>query len=256
MHNSEVQELRTMMRYAAELELEVDRLRRQEQFLTQKVREFATNLGRFTDVDNVELSGTDWTNCKAILRRFLELFQVLEMPPGYHPAFDQVTAIAVRPLAEQVFRWHKLVHNASNAVLRLELATEYIDWFPARFRHILDNLFSNAVRYRDDSKGEMRVGLELQAKHNGFELRFTDNGLGMPAHKIDGTFEIFYRAAPARSAGIGVGLAVVKFLVEQCCGTVSIESGEGCGTSVTIFLPTYALHDHIESDFSRVSSKQ
>jgi signal transduction histidine kinase len=250
MHSSEAQELRTMLRYAAELELEVDRLRRQEQFLTQKVRDFANEMQCITDADDSGPSTSDWTRCRTACRDFLELFKALEQPAGYHPAFDQVTTIAVRPLAEQVFRWHKLVNNANNAILRLELATECIEWFPARFRHILDNLFSNAVRYRDNQKGEMRVGLELQVKHQGCELRFTDNGLGMPAHRIDGMFEIFYRAAPARSAGIGVGLAVVKFLVEQCCGTIEIESGEGCGTSVTIFLPHYELHDHVGSDFS------
>jgi len=50
--------------------------------------------------------------------------------------------------------------------------------------------------------------------------------------------ELFYRAAPTRAAGLGVGLVVVKFIVEQCCGTVSVTSGEGQGTSVTVVFPS------------------
>jgi signal transduction histidine kinase len=52
-------------------------------------------------------------------------------------------------------------------------------------------------------------------------------------------------AAPTRAAGLGVGLAVVKFLVEQCAGTISMGSGEGQGTSVVIVLPRYDLDDHV-----------
>jgi signal transduction histidine kinase len=58
--------------------------------------------------------------------------------------------------------------------------------------------------------------------------------------------ELFYRAAPARQAGLGVGLAVVKLLVDQCCGTVSVASGEGQGTSVTVKLPRFDAGDHVD----------
>jgi signal transduction histidine kinase len=112
-------------------------------------------------------------------------------------------------------------------------------------RHILDNLISNALRYRDAGKGETRVTLELRVLQEGYELRVTDNGLGMPKEQRNGMLELFYRAAPTRAAGLGVGLAVVKGLVEQCCGSVSLESGEGLGTSVTVRLPRYDLDDHI-----------
>ena len=113
-------------------------------------------------------------------------------------------------------------------------------------RHILDNLISNALRYRDPDKGEIRVGLQLRIVDNGYELRFTDNGLGIPDDKAAGMLELFYRAAPTRVAGLGVGLAVVKLLVEQSCGTLSVSSGEGQGTSVTVVLPRYDLDDHID----------
>lgn len=74
----------------------------------------------------------------------------------------------------------------------------------------------------------------------------TDNGLGIPDDKALGMLELFYRAAPSRSAGLGVGLAVVKLLVEHSCGTLSVTSSEGLGTTVTVVLPRYDLDDHID----------
>lgn len=58
--------------------------------------------------------------------------------------------------------------------------------------------------------------------------------------------ELFYRAAPTRSAGLGVGVAVVKLLVQHRCGTLSVSSGEGQGTSITEMLPRYDRDDRIE----------
>jgi signal transduction histidine kinase len=119
-------------------------------------------------------------------------------------------------------------------------------WFPARLRHILDNLISNSLRYCDANKGEVRVGLSLKARASGYELQLSDNGLGMPSMQSQGALDLFYRAAPARAAGLGVGLAVVKLLVEQCCGSISITSGDGHGTIVTVLLPRYEAGDHVD----------
>jgi len=239
-------QLQHVMTYAAELELEVDRLRRRDLFLQQEAWDHVKQLMRLCkeaglSQDTASALAAVGESCG----QFSELLRDVNEPSGYHPSFDQVIAIALRPLAEQVFRWQQRLNGANKAVLRLDLQPEHIVWFPARLRHILDNLISNALRYRDPGKGEIRVGLALRLLPEGYELRFTDNGLGMPSNQVTGMLELFQRAAPTRSAGLGVGLAVVKLIVEQCCGTISIISGEGQGTSVTIVLPRYELDDHV-----------
>ena len=240
-------QLQLVMSYTAELELEVDRLRRRDQFLQHEARDHVRQL---TQLCKEATTSQDMTSALAAVaessERFSELLRDVNEPQGYHPAFDQVIAIAVRPLAELVFRWQQRFNGVSNAVLRLDLQPEYIDWFPARLRHILDNLISNALRFRDPSKGEIRVGLTLRILNDSYELRFTDNGLGIAGNQTAVMLELFYRAAPTRAAGVGVGLAVVKLLVEQCCGTVSVSSGEGQGTCVTVILPRFDLEDHVD----------
>jgi two-component system OmpR family sensor kinase len=125
------------------------------------------------------------------------------------------------------------------------LNAEHFDWFPARFRHIVDSLIGNALKNASVEMGEARVTLALSRSTEGYELRVSDNGVGISSEKRTDMLELFYRAAPARSAGLGVGLAVVKSLVEQSGGTFTVESVEGQGASFVVFLPRYDVNDFL-----------
>jgi signal transduction histidine kinase len=234
-----------LLAYVADLELEVDRLRKQGQFVRHEVRETLRRVGALCQAapgagDRPPLGEIDQA-----VRQLGEVLRDLQEPPGYHPAHDQVVAIAVRPLAEQVFRSQQRLAGAAGAVLRLELEAEHVEWFPARLRHILDNLVSNALKYRDPAKAEAWVRLGLRASQEAYELRVSDNGVGIPREEFRHVFELFYRAAPAREAGLGVGLAVVKLLVEQSGGTLSVDSGQGQGTTFVAVLPRYDVDDYL-----------
>ena len=132
------------------------------------------------------------------MRRFADVLRDVRVPRGYHPAHDHVIAIAVRPLIEQVFRWQQRFLNAPHVAIRLELQSEQIDWFPARLRHILENLISNGVRYRDVGKGETRLTLGLRILPAGYEIRVSDNGIGLRPKEHADVVESFHRSAPAR----------------------------------------------------------
>ena len=229
--------------YVADLELEVDRLRKQGEFVRQAVQD---TLREIQSHATGSATGTPAVAAMASAAADLSgLLHELREPPGYHPAHDQVVAIAVRPLLEQIFRWQQRLLGARDVQLRLNLEVDHVEWFPARFRHVLDNLLSNALRFRDPAKAESWVQVRLRAADGGNELRVSDNGLGLPVSERDHLLELLYRAAPARAAGLGVGLAVVKLLVEQSGGTLTVDSGEGQGATFTVFLPPYDLDDHL-----------
>jgi signal transduction histidine kinase len=232
-----------VLAYVADLELEVDRLRKQSQLLQNEARQTILRIRELTN--DVAPTADGLKDISSVTQHFADVVRDLHEHPGYHPAHDQVVAIAVRPLAEQVFRWHQRVSDAPNAVLHLDLKTEHLDWFPGRLRHILDNLISNSLKYRDATKGECRVSLGLTARPDGYELRVSDNGLGMPWNRRAEAFELFYRVGPARGTGLGVGIAVVKLLVEQSGGTLTVESGNGQGTSFVALLPRYTADDFL-----------
>ncbi len=111
---------------------------------------------------------------------------------------------------------------------------------PNRLQQIVWNLLSNAVKFTD-SGGEIRVSLRADA--GTLELAVTDTGRGIAADFLPYAFERFRQqdASTTRSyAGLGIGLALVKQLVELHGGTVRAESpGEGRGATFTVRLPAH-----------------
>ena len=236
-----------LLAYVADLELEVDRVRKHCQFLQQEARETVKRIQSLcaNQAAHPQTAPSPLAEIEQTVSHLATVLRDLREPPGYHPSHDQVVAIAVRPLIEQVFRWQQRLQNALHVALRLELECENVEWFPARFRHILDNLISNAFKYRDSAKGETRLSVGLRAVDGGYELRVSDNGMGMPPDKREEMLELFHRSAPARAAGLGVGLPVVKLLVEQSGGALTVESCEAQGTTVVAVLPRYDLEDFL-----------
>ncbi len=98
------------------------------------------------------------------------------------------------------------------------------------------NLISNAVRYTPEN-GSIKV--KLSARNDLTALTIADSGIGIPEKEISRVFEEFYRGSNAYkvSSGTGLGLPIVKFIVDKHGGAVSVNSVEGEGTVFTITLP-------------------
>jgi signal transduction histidine kinase len=237
-----------LLPYVAELELEVDRLRTQGAFVEHAARDAVVQVRMLCGRQlPVEPMATVTSAIKAVVDELADVLCDLHEQPGYHPMHDQVTVIAIRPLIEQIFRWQQRLTGAAKAELRLTLQTEHVNWFPARLRHILNSLISNALRYRDPTKGESRVGLDVCCLAGALEFRIFDNGVGISEDRRIDLLELMHRAAPARAAGLGVGLAVVKLLIEQSGGELTVESLEGQGTCFKATLPVFDVDDFLDS---------
>lgn len=101
---------------------------------------------------------------------------------------------------------------------------------------ILENLLSNAVKY-SPAGGEVHIS--LQVKENECLLSVRDQGLGMSFDQTSRAFDKFYRvdATNTAIAGTGLGLTIVKHLVEAQSGVVTLTSTPGLSTIVTVALP-------------------
>jgi two-component system sensor histidine kinase/response regulator len=101
----------------------------------------------------------------------------------------------------------------------------------------MDNLLGNAVKFTSEG-GE--IAIELSQQGDQLVLEVSDTGIGIPPDKLARVFERFYQvdgSARRRYGGVGLGLALVKDLVEAYGGTVAVESEVDQGTTFTIRLP-------------------
>jgi PAS domain S-box-containing protein len=105
-----------------------------------------------------------------------------------------------------------------------------------KMRQAIQNLVSNATKYSPDG-GEIRVSIDR--KDPFLSCSVIDQGIGMMPDQLSRVFEKFYRANAGTTAveGTGLGMSIVKAIVEQHGGTISIESELGKGTRATFSLP-------------------
>lgn len=106
-----------------------------------------------------------------------------------------------------------------------------------RLRQILANLVDNAIEHHDDETGTVTVSAR-RLDDGLVEFAVADDGPGIPERFEDRVFDLFETLTPKESsAGTGVGLALVKKIVESHGGEVSLETAEGEGTTVRFTWP-------------------
>ncbi|HMB36853.1 MAG TPA: ATP-binding protein [Methylomirabilota bacterium] len=163
----------------------------------------------------------------------LEVVESGKVPLASHPVdLPQLVTAAledIRPVAA-----------AKDVSLRDVVATldARVSGDAGRLQQVLGNLLSNAVKFTPRG-GSIEVSLRQEGSHA--EIVISDTGEGIPAHRLP---HIFDRGGPAENAvrpsphGLGVGLALVRHLVEQHGGTVFAESaGPGRGSTFVVELP-------------------
>ena len=107
---------------------------------------------------------------------------------------------------------------------------------PPRLRQVLLDLIENADKY---SPNENPIRLVLRHSSGAALIDVIDQGIGIPETELNKVFERFQRAsnAPAKT-GSGLGLSVVKLLVEGMGGSIEVHSRLGEGSCFTVILPT------------------
>jgi len=107
---------------------------------------------------------------------------------------------------------------------------------PTRIQQVFQNLLSNAIKYMDKPEGKIRIACVAEGNHWKFSV--TDNGPGIKQQHFDKIFQLFQTLAPRdRVESSGVGLALVKKIVEMYGGHIWVESSVGHGSTFFFTLP-------------------
>jgi signal transduction histidine kinase len=124
--------------------------------------------------------------------------------------------------------------SEAGGTLRVDVQPAAIRCSDGLLRQALWNLGENAVKYRRPDVAPV-IALVGRATSTSYELRVSDNGLGMPAEDIRRAFEPFFRGKRTQAiAGTGLGLAIVRRIAEASGGTVAADSRPDQGTTITL----------------------
>jgi len=99
------------------------------------------------------------------------------------------------------------------------------------------NLISNAIKFSEDVK---EISIILKKQKNELKIKVEDKGIGIPEEDLPYIFDKFYRVKNEKTKGkigAGIGLSLVKHIVEAHGGKIKVKSKEGKGTAFIINLP-------------------
>jgi two-component system heavy metal sensor histidine kinase CusS len=147
---------------------------------------------------------------------------------------SQRTSFNGRAAIEKIAAFHEPIAEEQRLTIRCAGETTFVA-DEMLFERAVNNLVENAVRH---TAAGGSVEITVANRGASSEVSVKDNGSGIGAEHLPRVFDRFYRADPARSSeGVGLGLALVKSIMDLHGGSPRIESEPGQGTTVTLSFP-------------------
>ncbi len=159
--------------------------------------------------------------------------------------------ISLRNLASTVIERFQTQTDRHTFVLDIPPDLPLVRADARRIRQVLDNLFSNAIKYAPDG-GEIRVSARVENNH--VVVAVQDQGVGIPYEEQNSVFDRFYRVDSSlrrSTQGVGLGLYLVRAIVKAHGGDVWLQSLPGAGStfyfSLPLTPPTSSHHETMEN---------
>lgn len=142
------------------------------------------------------------------------------------------------PLLKVEVEKYRNLSNKKNIAINIQVPDENVEvnCDPDKIKHIMNNLLSNAIKFTNE--GEILV--ELRTYHDYVEVTVADTGIGIPNNLKDKIFDKFVQARElpvSREKGTGLGLVIVKGMIEAHGGKIWIEDNYPKGTKMIYTLP-------------------
>ena len=199
-----------------------------------------------------ELLGRSQERTKGLLDLIRDLLDISKMETGR--SFQQKEPLNLFPLAEKTVGLMLPQAQAKKQTLEFQAQPDLplINADPQAMEEVLTNLISNAIKYTPE-KGTIQVG--LKPKEDYLLIRVSDNGIGISPEDLSRIFDKFYRVKNEKTrqiVGTGLGLPIVKQLVEAHLGYIEVESQSDQGTTFKVLIPSIPkeriAHDYRSSE--------
>ena len=174
---------------------------------------------------------TETDRLKRMINNILEFSKMEKGKPEYHFARTNLSSILKESMQEMNY-WFEKEHF--EVITELD-ETIYAEFDPEKMKQAISNLLSNAIKYSADTK---KVFIRLFRKSDEVCIEVEDRGIGIPEDQLSRIFEQFYRIEQKESiSGTGLGLTVVKEIIEAHHGIISVTSEIGKGSRFSVILP-------------------
>ena len=242
---SEFQDLQKQLRA---VERQVTELTHEVKAPAGRVAEFATwierDYGRLLDVKGLQYLAwikNEGRDLATLAERTLDLARINHQPAP-------VESVDVGSVVSEILALFK--QDARNARIRVLIAPDLPKLLCRRIhvKQIFENLVGNAMKYMGrQSHPRVEIGW-IKNEERGVQIFVRDNGVGIDATMLDRIFLPFVRLGTEEVPGSGIGLSIVKTVVQQYKGSVNVESSLGGGSTFYVRLPVLSPQSEVEVD--------
>ncbi|QJB57750.1 response regulator [Pseudodesulfovibrio sp. zrk46] len=195
------------------------------------------------NVEQADYIETAISSSKVLLNVINDILNIAQIEAGKLALHEQL--FSPHEVMETIFRFFK--HSTESKNIELSMDVEpglppFLIGDEVRIRQILFNLAGNSVKFTDEGTIHVHAQtLPIQKKTGSINILFTisDTGIGIPAEKINYVFESFTQVDGTytrRYQGTGLGLGIVRSLVEYMNGSITVDSDTGKGTTIYVSL--------------------
>ena len=233
-------------------ETEVDRMK--SEFLSTAAHELRTPMASiygyselllhesFDEATRKELLGTVHRQSELMASIINELLDLARIEARRGKDFE-IKPVEIEALVEQSVRGFRPPSGRLEPMCERLESSIWIQADTGKIQQVFSNLLANAYKYSPGG-GEVHIG--YRSKLNGQQamvgVAVSDQGIGMSPEQLARVFERFYRAdVSGKIPGTGLGMSIVKEIVDIHHGSVEIASHLGTGTQVTVWLPALTL---------------
>jgi PAS domain S-box-containing protein len=145
--------------------------------------------------------------------------------------------VDVKEMVDEIFENMEFMENATKIRKNIDVfqsANFYTD--KKSLDVVLSNLISNAIKYADIRKEKPKIDVKIKINEDGASISISDNGIGIMEEYQPKVFDMFVRATDTNS-GSGLGLYIVKEVINKIHGTIQLESTSRVGSTFTIRVP-------------------
>nr|WP_315197498.1 HAMP domain-containing sensor histidine kinase [uncultured Flavobacterium sp.] len=143
-------------------------------------------------------------------------------------------------LIDDAINQHNYNPNAGKIVIVKNLAIDEVQSDGLRLKIVLNNLISNAIKYADESKKEMRISIRTFNSGVFHKIEIADNGIGIQDEYKDHIFDMFF--VIDSNKGSGLGLYIVKETLDKLNGSITVYSESKIGSKFIVTIPNLYLY--------------
>nr|WP_315153325.1 HAMP domain-containing sensor histidine kinase [uncultured Flavobacterium sp.] len=151
-----------------------------------------------------------------------------------------LSSVSLSKLIDDAVNQNNYNPNAGKIVIVKNLSIDEVQSDCLRLKIVLNNLISNAIKYSDESKKEMRISIRSYNSGVFHKIEIADNGIGIQDQYKDHIFDMFF--VINSNKGSGLGLYIVKETLEKLNGNIKVYSENKIGSKFVVTIPNLYLY--------------